>query len=70
VLFEVIADGTQIHEVELTAGEAEPVDLDISGGLRLRLQVTFFADGACSGLDGGDRAVFGDAALVPTDRGP
>jgi hypothetical protein len=69
VLFEVIVDGTQIHEVELTAGEAEPVDLDINGGLRLRLQVTFFADGACSGFDGDDRAVFGDAVLVPTDRG-
>lgn len=70
VRFEVIVDGQQIFDVTLTAGQVAQVDEPITGGLRLRLQVTFFADGECSNRDDFDQAVFGDAALVPPAGAP
>jgi NPCBM/NEW2 domain len=62
VKFEVIVDNELIHETTITAGDAEPVTLTITGGLRLRLQVTFFRPEETRYT--GDEAVWGDAALA------
>lgn len=65
VKFEVILDNQQIYEATLTTGEAEQLNLPVAGGLRLRLQLTFFRPEGAASAD--DQAVWGDAMLIRAD---
>ncbi len=56
--FDVFVDGVNVASHELGLGESVPLSVDVTGKLRLRLQVTNLAD-----VDS-ENAGFGDAAIV------
>lgn len=61
--FEIILDNELVYEETLTGGEAGSVDVSITGGLRLRLQTTFYESEDCNVVNNDDQAVWGDIAV-------
>jgi hypothetical protein len=56
-------DGTPVQTTDLGLGETAPLDIDVTGALRLKLTATVLSDpdeGSCSSGD----AVWADAKLL------
>ncbi|MEU8631356.1 protein kinase [Amycolatopsis sp. NPDC048633] len=63
VQLEVFGDGRKLKSVTLELGKATPIDVDVSGVLRLRLSWQV-ANATCSGGVGGDAFALGEAKLL------
>lgn len=67
VTYSITGDRRMLASGPLTLGQADPIDVDITGVLRIRLSINNPAtiqDG-CSDRPSSARVVFGDAAIVP-----
>jgi hypothetical protein len=62
--FRIILDGSTIWEQDVEFGQAEPVSINVSGGLRLRLEVVSLSEGSI-GLGWGGARLLGIPGQAP-----
>lgn len=64
--FRILVNGSQIWEEDVEFGEEIPISINISGGLRLRLEVVSLEEGAL-GLGWGSPRLLGTPGVAPQD---
>jgi hypothetical protein len=67
VRLDILGDGNPLFSKEFTIGKSEPIDIDVSDRLRLRIQITGTPD---QGLILGDLRLIGSPDKVPPSSAP